>query len=162
VAFTFLHGSSFMKVLRLITSDDGATHEILGWHRAGRVIVVIRVKITVGVIVMTLTGGRPKPHWTARDGPAVGNDVVAHGQQPWAAAQAITLSRYEAGEDFRYMRITVARCAELLAPASPRLHRVSVPPVILFNVTHAGIMPGCAAAGPACQVIAMLSWSDLA
>ena len=77
---------------------------------------------------MTLTGGRPKPHWTARDGPAVGNDVVAYGQQPWAAAQAIALSRYEAGEDFRYMRITVARCAELLAPASPRLHRGFSPP----------------------------------
>jgi hypothetical protein len=70
---------------------------------------------------------------------------------------AVTL---RGGEDFRYMRITVARCAGLLAPASPRLHRGFSPSVILFNV--AGIMPGCVVARPACQMIAMLSWSDLA
>ena len=72
----------------------------------------------------------------------MGNDGVAYGQRLWAAAQVIALSRYEAGEDFRYMRITLARCTELLVP----LPRVSTGtqslPVISFNVTHAGIMPG--------------------
>lgn len=73
---------------------------------------------------MTLTGQAE----AALDGPPVGNDGVAYGQRLWAAAQVIALSRYEAGEDFRYMRITLARCTELLVPLPRVSTGDSVPP----------------------------------
>jgi hypothetical protein len=75
------------------------------------------------VRIVTLTGQAE----AALD-PPVGNDVVAYGQRLWAAAQAIALSHYEAGEDFRHMRITLARCTALLVPLPRVSTGVSVLP----------------------------------